>query len=428
MSALPPLDPAQDSWAVASGDPIWPPNHKIGTALDTGGVPMPVLWTKAAPMDTVYQPPTVLPTLGGGTGEALCISDAATPRVAGASTTMGGVEKAVVWSQDGNGVWSVMTLPHYAAGLAGRALGLCDPDTVCIVGYCVTAVNDTTPQAWLSSDGGITWSRTALPLPPSGTDGQANEIIITHTHFLAAGWYDSSLGYRHAVRWESTDGGGTWMEVDLGPLGGLYSSEANDIMWPDGTRVEAVGRSWNPLTPGSGAAGLWIDEGMGIMAHDLNDLVANSPGLDLRNAHGIVWDPDDDLRAIVGDGTDVAMSPTSRVTGPHAWVAIEVGPTSAIPGQDSGEPALRVTTAPNPFLDRTYVSFVTRERSFVRVTVRDVAGRRIATLAASEREAGRHLISWNGHDARDVPVTPGVYLVEVDVGGAIRAAKVVRLR
>jgi flagellar hook assembly protein FlgD len=47
----------------------------------------------------------------------------------------------------------------------------------------------------------------------------------------------------------------------------------------------------------------------------------------------------------------------------------------------------------------------------VDVAVVGVDGRRIATLASGTLPAGRHTLSWNGHDARGARVAPGVYFV-----------------
>ena len=64
----------------------------------------------------------------------------------------------------------------------------------------------------------------------------------------------------------------------------------------------------------------------------------------------------------------------------------------------------------------------------VRLTVHDVAGRRVAVLAEGARTAGAHVAIWNGLDASGRPVGSGVYFLRLVHGGRISTGKIVLAR
>ena len=52
------------------------------------------------------------------------------------------------------------------------------------------------------------------------------------------------------------------------------------------------------------------------------------------------------------------------------------------------------------------------------MAVFDVAGRRVATLAAGYVEPGDHEITWYGRDEDGAEMSPGVYLVRLEAGSS----------
>ena len=83
---------------------------------------------------------------------------------------------------------------------------------------------------------------------------------------------------------------------------------------------------------------------------------------------------------------------------------------------------------PNPFGGRTTIEFALPERADVRLTVYDVMGRRVATLADESRAPGRHQVTWNGRGNGGGRLSSGVYLVRLQAGGATRTSRVTLVR
>jgi hypothetical protein len=83
---------------------------------------------------------------------------------------------------------------------------------------------------------------------------------------------------------------------------------------------------------------------------------------------------------------------------------------------------------PNPFNPTTRIRFALPAASHVNVSVFDVHGRRVATLADRSMPAGNAEVVWNGRDARGVPASSGVYFYRLAANGHTLTKKMVLLK
>ncbi len=83
---------------------------------------------------------------------------------------------------------------------------------------------------------------------------------------------------------------------------------------------------------------------------------------------------------------------------------------------------------PNPFHDSATISFSLPEALGVEVTVYNVGGQRIRTLARGEFAAGPHELTWDGRNHLGEPVASGIYLYRIRTGASERGGKVALLR
>jgi hypothetical protein len=96
-----------------------------------------------------------------------------------------------------------------------------------------------------------------------------------------------------------------------------------------------------------------------------------------------------------------------------------------------GEAALGVRllgNRPNPFNPVTTVTFSVPRAADVDLAIYDVSGRRVATLASSEFDAGRHDAVWNGTNDVGEQVASGVYFCRLSALGEELSAKMVLLK
>ncbi len=105
------------------------------------------------------------------------------------------------------------------------------------------------------------------------------------------------------------------------------------------------------------------------------------------------------------------------------------------PGGD-GEPepeppyagGTRLAVEPNPFRDATTVRFALGAAGAYRLTVHDVAGRRVREIESGEATAGPREATWDGRDARGRPLAAGVYFVRLQTAAGERTRRVTVLR
>lgn len=67
-------------------------------------------------------------------------------------------------------------------------------------------------------------------------------------------------------------------------------------------------------------------------------------------------------------------------------------------------------------------------RAVVEMAVYDAQGRHVATVVRGERDAGSHVLAWDGRDASGRMAAAGVYFVRLSTGDFLRTEKVVRVR
>jgi hypothetical protein len=97
------------------------------------------------------------------------------------------------------------------------------------------------------------------------------------------------------------------------------------------------------------------------------------------------------------------------------------------------EPAIPVRfhlaqNSPNPFNPHTTFFFTLPQAEPIRLTVYDVQGRIVATLADEVREAGEHRVSWDGRDRQGSAVASGVYVVRLHSPHGSHARKITLAR
>lgn len=100
------------------------------------------------------------------------------------------------------------------------------------------------------------------------------------------------------------------------------------------------------------------------------------------------------------------------------WNEMEV-PLAELRTQSN--PALMVSSYPNPFNSATTIRFVVKEPSFVCMKIYNIRGRQVRTLLHDRfYTAGAHQIKWDGRDDYNRRVATGIYLLECRLGTEYR--------
>jgi hypothetical protein len=89
--------------------------------------------------------------------------------------------------------------------------------------------------------------------------------------------------------------------------------------------------------------------------------------------------------------------------------------------------SLSLRALPNPSSGTTRIRYDLPRAGFVRLSIYDVAGHRVATPTEREEQAGSHELSWSGRSDRGDPLATGVYLVQLLAGNERRVEKLILL-
>lgn len=82
---------------------------------------------------------------------------------------------------------------------------------------------------------------------------------------------------------------------------------------------------------------------------------------------------------------------------------------------------------PNPFRSGVTIDFNLPAAAPARVSIHDVAGRRVADLVHGPRSAGAHRVEWSGRNDAGNPVAAGLYFYRVESGEHRATRKIVKL-
>ena len=122
------------------------------------------------------------------------------------------------------------------------------------------------------------------------------------------------------------------------------------------------------------------------------------------------------------DGRDVEVVVTSFSFEPLA-------PATAIASQRDATPtAISLENYPNPFNATTALRYGVPTPAYVRLSIYNMAGQRVATLLDEGRPAGEYLVHWSGMNDGGAPLASGVYIARLLVGENALVRRMLLLR
>ena len=84
--------------------------------------------------------------------------------------------------------------------------------------------------------------------------------------------------------------------------------------------------------------------------------------------------------------------------------------------------------SPNPFNPSTAIKFYIPTISNVSIKIYDMLGKEVITLMNSQKDAGYHIVYWNGRDKYGSDVSSGVYLYKLTAGSFTQTKKMLMLK
>jgi hypothetical protein len=103
------------------------------------------------------------------------------------------------------------------------------------------------------------------------------------------------------------------------------------------------------------------------------------------------------------------------------------GPVTGVPVATLKSGLHLAPVRPNPASGTVRVEYTLAAAGDARLSVHDVSGRRVTTLARGPHMAGTHSVAWDGGIGGGGRAVPGVYYALLEFGGELRAVPIVRV-
>lgn len=133
---------------------------------------------------------------------------------------------------------------------------------------------------------------------------------------------------------------------------------------------------------------------------------------------------------VTAPATSAALAEITSTSpyGPGPAISVLAQPLGVVGvGDAPARELLALRALPNPSSGTTRIRFDLPRAGYVRLSIYDVAGHRVATPTEREEQAGSHELSWSGRNDRGDPLATGVYLVELLAGSERRVEKLILL-
>jgi len=316
----------------------------------------------------------------------------------------------------------------------------------------IAAVNATTGavQAWDPGSNGTVNSITYVPggvftsalLVVGGEftfigGASRNYVALLDPVTAASGGLDSPDGPVQSMYVEPLDPGfGGYNEIFMG---GVFTSVAGQprnhiasvaafglvTSWspnPNGTTVLSIAKFGNTVYVGGTFTTIGGQNRTGFAAIDGSG--AATPWDPHAAAGCVVYSTLESAGTLFVGGAFISIADT-----PHSYFA---GMSEIVTAVESGTvPGVTPTAlkaAPNPFDQSTNIQFALPSAGETRVTVYDVAGRRVREIHNGWLPAGRYTMPWDGRGASGKPVAAGVYFLGVRTQAGSLGSKVYRVK
>ena len=132
--------------------------------------------------------------------------------------------------------------------------------------------------------------------------------------------------------------------------------------------------------------------------------------------------------SIVADGSGGAiMAWTDYRSGDYDIYAQLTQDWSGLVGRPPAKP-VTPRAHPNPFGTSTTIALDLKKSTNLSVKIYDTSGRFVRMLADGYRQAGNHVLEWDGRDVTGRPVASGVYFLRIESPPFRKAGKIVLAR
>lgn len=341
---------------------------------------------------------------------------------------------AVKFSSTGAHVWSHHPSQSGDSKLAFSAVACDSGDRVCIGGTYYTWCETCDPPQYqangyyskLDSGGSLSWTRVVsdgttyqeYDLTKIAVDGAGNIISTGYTMIPL-------VGAQLILEKRNPSGDLIWSGPAANCMGNSVAVDGYSNIIVCGLTLSTVDFGGGPLYADNNMFGVEFDSAGNHVWSDIFD----NPTLVGSSAEAVAADGAGQI-VIGGEflgGIDFGGGTLTSVGGYDGFlVKFALSPVGIHSSDPPACPKLRVY--PNPLHGVSTILYEVAEVGPVTVSVYDVAGHRVRTLAEQTESPGPHSIDWDGSDGKGGRLPSGVYFVRLHQGGQALVTKVVLTR
>lgn len=249
-------------------------------------------------------------------------------------------------------------------------------------------------KVWRTANGGGVWTDITAGLPTRYVTRVTPDPVDPVVVYVTLSGFGSDEHLAHVYR--SADAGAHWASI----ASNLPDAPANDlVIEPGDPNTMYLATDVGVYATRNGGAG-WYPLGAGMPIQTVADLSLFSGG----GVHRLI----------------AATHGRSQWTLDLTTLPVGVPPAGPLATLELGVPT------PNPSRGAVRLALDLPAAGAVEAGVFDLAGRRVASLAAGALAAGRHDLSWDGRDAAGRAVPAGVYFARVTSRLGTRSRAIVR--
>lgn len=202
-------------------------------------------------------------------------------------------------------------------------------------------------------------------------------------------------------------------------------SASFDLNYTGNTPVEVL--SAETLTVG-GAQNVWMDLPVDFPYNNLDNLLVEITWSGDAGTNIALWRTSESVPRRLYAWSDQATTGTLQNTGNYVRLTIDTG----IGVNEVNEPVVssntRLCATPNPFMDRTSISYEIAAFTSVTLDIYDAMGRLVKSLVDAEHIPGTYHMQWCGLDNNGRAVENGVFFCRLQNGDDIIVMPIVYVR
>ena len=96
--------------------------------------------------------------------------------------------------------------------------------------------------------------------------------------------------------------------------------------------------------------------------------------------------------------------------------------------KDNSTGTIAFSNYPNPFNERTLISFQLPAASHVQMTIYNIIGEKIVMLVDEWKPAGSYQVSWNGRNDSGIIAPSGIYILQMRTGTNCQSRKLILMK